>query len=128
MIKMKLKFLDMSGMGGKYEETCRRMLIDGLSFIDKYKLRNLMLILYKQKLLGELEKTLVQVVTEQDKTVTGAMVNVVVSHIFYIAINGYNEWIEMGGDDDVIEVDVNMETHSLFIHKFGKSLLGNKDN
>jgi len=128
MIKMKLKFLDMSGMGGKYEEMCRRMLIDGLSFIDKYKLRNLMLILYKQKLLGELEKTLVQVVTERDKTVTGAMVNVVVSHIFYIAINGYNEWIEMGGDDDVIEVDVNMETHSLFIHKFGKSLLGNKDN
>jgi len=128
MIKMKLKFLDMSGMGGKYEEMCRRMLIDGLSFIDKYKLRNLMLILYKQKLLGELEKTLVQVVTERDKTVTGAMVNVVVSHIFYIAINGYNEWIEMGGDDDVIEIDVNRETHSLFIHKFGKSLLGNKDN
>ena len=128
MIKMKLKFLDMSGMGGKYEEMCRRMLIDGLSFIDKYKLRNLMLILYKQKLLGELEKTLVQVVTERDKTVTGAMVNVVVSHIFYIAINGYNEWIEMGDDDDIIEVDVNRETHSLFIHKFGKSLLGNKDN
>ncbi|MDD3492299.1 MAG: hypothetical protein PHU95_02270 [Candidatus Thermoplasmatota archaeon] len=90
--------VDISGMGGSYEETCQRMLQQGWEWLNEHKGAELKAHAFKGVyglivLDTEETKALSEAVTKGSDA-TGAMHQAVMSHLLYISKHGLKEWEE----------------------------------
>lgn len=98
-----MKTIDISGMGGGYENECQKMLQAGIEFLAKEPGE----IKFKQykNVIGIIDTS------EDDRTArlegyiakasgdcTGAMVHAVIQHLWFISKNGYDKWLSEFSD------------------------------
>ena len=89
--------IDISGMGSVYEVTCQKMLQRGFEWLSKNKDNSDLKGHSYKGVYGIFEadsksaKELSDIITK-DTDCTGAMHQVVMSHLFYIAENGVDKW------------------------------------
>lgn len=90
---------EISGMGGGYEEACRKMVIAGLAYLDKRAEADPRFSTFKHiygivkaenKDAQELEDAMLKVVDDA----TGAMMQACVSHIMWIRKNGWKNYVK----------------------------------
>jgi len=98
-----MKTIDISGMGGGYEATCQKALLNGMRFIKEhpdadylgsYKVyQNIYGVLTSEtQIAHELDKALSAGIPER-LGLTGGMHQAVISHLLYIAKQGYEKWL-----------------------------------
>jgi len=101
------------GIGGlteAYEAACQRMLIAGLNFMEKNPdlkpeirtLKNVTGIAIPD---NEDGKRLTDAIAEAVPDCTGAMMQVVLSHVFFITKNGREKWLAEAGKSRHVTVD-----------------------
>jgi len=114
---MKVKSLNISGM--LYESACQRMLWMGLEWIhDKpldvwkgtWSYKNVYGVLNTGEGLKELEEIWFSDDYLSQGGITGAMHQVVMSHLSYIHKNGYQKYLEEGGLDRIYEYEWDIST------------------
>lgn len=94
------KCKEISGFGGGYEATCRKMVIAGMNWFDKHKKANpkvqtfegiMGLSIPKNNSAKELEKVMLEA---SGNDCTGAMMQACTNHVFYAMKNGWDKYIE----------------------------------
>ena len=94
------KMSEISGFGGRYEETCRKMVLAGLDWLDKHPLaepkfhgyKNIYGIIEEDNPIAkQLSKALVDA-SEGD--CTGAMHQATVSHVLWIKEHSWEEYVK----------------------------------
>lgn len=99
----KYKFTDkmhqISGFGGGYEDVCRQMVIKGVEWLEKHPKANLSVKTYKNvygltDAQSQDAKDLEKAFLEGNDDVTGAMVQAVWGHLYFIKKNGWNKYIK----------------------------------
>jgi len=94
-----MKTIDISGMGGSYENGCQKMLLNGLKWLKEHPTFDFShaykaysgiygMVTSQNVLAKELDQ-----VTIGDLDATGAMHQAVVSHLAYIHKHGHDQWI-----------------------------------
>lgn len=94
---MKINSFSFSGFGGSYEDTCQKMVWQGVKFlvenpdlVPEFKtFRNVYGLAIPQ---NEAGKQLEIAIVKGHDDCTGAMFQCAVGHIQYIAENGYDKW------------------------------------
>lgn len=89
---------EISGIGGKYEEYCREMLVTGLEYAEEHDLDPKFAVYdgvygYVESL-NEDGAELFGVVAGAVDDCTGAMLQAVISHIMWIRTHSWDEWVE----------------------------------
>lgn len=108
----RIKSLDISGMGGRYEAACQGMLRNGIEFIrgkplsiwkGTHSYKNIYGILITES--PELKK--LEKIWIEKYEPSGAMHQAVMSHLRYIHEHGYEAWLELGKKKKrLIEIEV----------------------
>lgn len=93
-----MKTVDISGMGGGYENVCQRMLKNGREFLKKHGELKASLHGYANiygvcDVKGEDAEALEKAVMEGIEDCTGAMHQAVMGHLFFIAKSGEEKWL-----------------------------------
>ena len=102
-----MKTVDISGFGGGYEQTCQKMLRNGIEFLKgKPDFDWSGYIQYKNvygicTAVNEDAKALDDAIKEGTDGTTGAMHQAVIGHLAYVHKNGYEAWLKEAQKHDM---------------------------
>lgn len=99
----KHKFIDgmmeLSGFGGDYEKTCRRLVCKGADWMEEHPNARINFSEYKQVFGiaiadGRDSEKLLQYITENESDLTGAMIHQACIHLSYIKVHGWDSYVK----------------------------------